>query len=79
MTKLRMAAYLKIRYLDGRSRRFAAVVSSRSLLVDIAKALEGFALLFRPTYAVANVGHPSGSYWVLLGRRTTPRNERPES
>ena len=27
------------------------------------------ARLFRPTYALANVGHPSHSYWVLLGRR----------
>jgi hypothetical protein len=27
----------------------------------------GFARLIRPTYAEANVGHPSSSYWVLLG------------
>jgi len=27
------------------------------------------ARLFRPTYAEANVGHPSSSYWVLLGHR----------
>ena len=27
----------------------------------------GFARLIRPTYAEANVGHPSSSYGVLLG------------
>ena len=26
----------------------------------------GFARLIQPTYAEANVGHPSSSYWVLL-------------
>jgi hypothetical protein len=31
------------------------------------KAIVGFARLIRPTYAEANVGHPSSSYWVLLG------------
>ena len=40
---------------------------SLDLLVDIAKAIVGFARRFRPTYAEANVGHPSNSYWVLLG------------
>jgi hypothetical protein len=37
------------------------------LLFDFAKAMVGFAHLIRPTYALANVGHPSSSYWVLLG------------
>jgi hypothetical protein len=37
------------------------------LLFDFAKAMVGFARLIRPTYAEANVGHPSSSYWVLLG------------
>jgi hypothetical protein len=27
---------------------------------------------FRPTYAEANVGHPSCSYWVLLGADACP-------
>jgi hypothetical protein len=29
------------------------------------KAMMGFARLFRPTYALANVGHPSRSYPLL--------------
>jgi len=40
---------------------------------DSAKAMVGFARRFRPTYAEANVGHPSGSYWVLLGDVLTQR------
>jgi hypothetical protein len=35
--------------------------TSQDLLVDMAKALVGFARLLRPTYAGANVGHPSSS------------------
>jgi hypothetical protein len=31
------------------------------LLVEIARAVVGFARLIRPTYAEANVGHPSSS------------------
>jgi hypothetical protein len=31
------------------------------LLVNIARAIVGFARRFRPTYADANVGHPSTS------------------
>jgi hypothetical protein len=31
------------------------------------------ARLIRPTYAEANVGHPSSSYWVRLGGRLLPR------
>jgi hypothetical protein len=27
---------------------------------------------FRPRYALANLGHPSSSYWVLLGDRLLP-------
>ena len=37
------------------------------LLFDFTKAMMGFARLVRPAYAEANVGHPSSSYWVLLG------------
>jgi len=29
----------------------------------MAEALEGFARLFRPTYAGANMGHPDWSAW----------------
>jgi hypothetical protein len=35
------------------------LLSLPDLLVDIAKAMVGFARRFRPTYALANVGHPS--------------------
>ena len=31
------------------------------MVVDVAKAMVGFARLFRPRYAVANLGHPSYS------------------
>src|ERR1700733_15146130 len=31
------------------------------------KAIVGFARLFRPRYALANLGHPSSSYGVLSG------------
>jgi hypothetical protein len=31
------------------------------LLVEVVKTFVGFARLFRPTYAEANVGHPSNS------------------
>jgi hypothetical protein len=33
------------------------------------KAMVGFARLIRPTYAEANVGHPSSSYWVSVRHR----------
>jgi hypothetical protein len=36
-------------------------------LIDFAKSYGGFARLNRPRYADANLGHPSSSYWVLLG------------
>jgi hypothetical protein len=42
------------------------------LLMEMVKALVGFARLFRPRYALANLGHPSSSYWVLLGDRLLP-------
>ena len=35
------------------------------LLIDQLKAIETFH--FRPRYALANLGHPSSSYWVPLG------------
>jgi hypothetical protein len=33
------------------------------------KAIVGFARLIRPRYALANLGHPSSSYWVRLADR----------
>ena len=42
---------------------------SLDLLVISQRLWSGFARLIRPTYAEANVGHPSYSHWVLLGRR----------
>jgi hypothetical protein len=96
MTKLRMAAYLKIRYWDGRSRRLAAVVShisretsempgfpvrgtkqrprarlslrkaAHANLFGAPRRKSGSPRLFRPTYAEANVGHPSRSYGILV-------------
>jgi hypothetical protein len=44
---------------------------SIGLLVDMAKAIVGFARLFRPRYALANLGHPSSSLGSGL-RRTLP-------
>jgi hypothetical protein len=32
-----------------------------NLVVDVAKAMVGFARIFRPRYALANLGHPSYS------------------
>jgi hypothetical protein len=51
-------------------------------LIDSQKAMVGFARLIRPTYAEANVGHPSSSYGVLLVqrlRRDSIVNRRPLS
>jgi hypothetical protein len=39
----------------------------------------GFAPLIRPTYAEANVGHPSSSYWVLLGGDSCRVDQKDES
>jgi hypothetical protein len=44
----------------------------RLLLASIGKAVVGFAPRFRPTYAKANVGHPSSPYRVVRAQ-TPPR------
>src|ERR1700734_3087209 len=38
----------------------------------------GFARLIRPTYAEANVGHPSNSYWLFLGGWRAQKQNGPQ-
>jgi hypothetical protein len=50
-------------------------------LATTVKAIVGCARLFRPTYAKANVGHPSGSCWsgcwaTFLLRRSYPQDHK---
>jgi hypothetical protein len=39
-----------------------------SLVVDIGRAMVGFARLFRPRYACANLGAPVVFVWFCLGQ-----------
>jgi hypothetical protein len=49
--------------------RLFFLVLPRIFLLDRVKTVVGFAPLSRPTYALANVGHPSRSYPLLLRHR----------
>jgi hypothetical protein len=72
LPRLAVGAYLGRK--DGRSPTTVFTILTRKSQAQLGKAIETY--LFRPTYAGANVGHPSYSYGVLLALLFRPKRLR---